>query len=113
PVQEGTFRLAYVGTLWNLTSVAPLVAAVKQLGERRPGLASRLELVFAGRRVGEQQRLVDSLKGLPCRVVEHPYLDHREAVELVRSAHGLCALMSDLPGADRVVPAKIFEYMAA
>jgi glycosyltransferase involved in cell wall biosynthesis len=107
------YRLTYVGTLWNLTSVAPLVSAVRGLAERRPDLAAHLELVFAGRRTGEQQQLFDGLRSLPCRLTEHPYVDHGEAVELLRSAEGLCVLLSDLPGAERVVPAKIFEYMAA
>jgi glycosyltransferase involved in cell wall biosynthesis len=107
-----TFRLAYVGTLWNLTSVIPLVEAVEVQAQRDPALLGKLELVFAGRRLGLQQRAVERLKALPCRVEEHPYVEHTQAVELVRSADGLCALLSDLPGAGRVVPAKVFEYMA-
>jgi glycosyltransferase involved in cell wall biosynthesis len=111
--RPGPYRLAYVGTLWNLTSVAPLVGAVARLAERSPALAADLELIFAGRRTEQQQQILDRLKGLPCRLVEHPYLDHTRALELVRSADGLCVLLSDLPHAGRVVPAKIFEYMAA
>jgi glycosyltransferase involved in cell wall biosynthesis len=110
--RSGVYRLAYVGTLWNLTSVAPLVEAVQQLCRSRPELASRLELVFVGRRMPAQQQILDRLHGLPCRLVEHPYLDHRAALELVRTADGLCVLLSDVPGAERVVPAKIFEYLA-
>jgi glycosyltransferase involved in cell wall biosynthesis len=109
----GPYRLAYVGTLWNLTSVAPLVEAVSRLAERSPDLAADLELVFAGRRTEPQQQLLGRLRGLPCRLVEHPYLSHDQALDLIRSADGLCALLSDLPHAQRVVPAKIFEYMAA
>jgi hypothetical protein len=109
----GRYRLAYVGTLWNLTSVAPLVRAVEHLARTRPALVRRLELVFAGRRTAEQQQLLEALKPLPCRVVEHPYVDHRGAVELLAAADGLCLLLSDVPGAERVVPAKLFEYVAA
>src|SRR5436190_10915798 len=108
-----SYRLAYVGTLWGLTSVAPLVEAVGDLARRQPALAAGLELVFAGRRTSSQGELLGRLKGLPCGVVEHPYLDHRAAINLVQSADGLCVLLADLPGADRVVPAKVFEYMAA
>lgn len=111
--RPGPYRLAYVGTLWNLTSVAPLVEAVALLARRSPELAADLELVFAGRRTEQQQQTLDRLKGLPCRLVEHPYLDHARALDLVRTADGLCVLLSDLPHAGRVVPAKIFEYMAA
>jgi glycosyltransferase involved in cell wall biosynthesis len=46
------YRLAYVGTLWDLQSVAPLVEAVLRLARRAPELAAGLELVFAGRRTG-------------------------------------------------------------
>jgi glycosyltransferase involved in cell wall biosynthesis len=111
--RTGPYRLVYTGTLWNLTSVAPLVEAVALLARRSPELAADLELVFAGRRTEQQQQALDGLKGLPCRLVEHPYLDHARALDLVRTADGLCVLLSDLPHAGRVVPAKIFEYMAA
>lgn len=112
PRSDGVYRLAYVGTLWNLTAVAPLVQAVRLLAERNPELASRLELVFAGRRTPQQQADLETVRGTPCRLVEHPYLDHRQAVELMTSADTLCVLLADLPGAERVVPAKIFESMA-
>ncbi|HEY2587513.1 MAG TPA: glycosyltransferase [Tepidisphaeraceae bacterium] len=110
---DGTCRLAYVGTLWNLTTVAPLVAAMQDLAARRPELAKRIELVFVGRRTAAQEELLDRLAALPCRLVRHDYLDHSEATGFVRSAHALCALLTDCPGAERVVPGKIFEYMAS
>jgi glycosyltransferase involved in cell wall biosynthesis len=31
----------------------------------------------------------------------------------MRSADALCLLLSDLPGAERVIPAKLFEYIAS
>jgi glycosyltransferase involved in cell wall biosynthesis len=113
PPANSLYRLIYVGTIWALTSAAPLVWAVTRLAEQQPALAARLELVFAGRRLGPEGQLLERLSGLPCRVVKHPYLSHSEAISLLQSADGLCVLLSDLPGAGRVVPAKIFEYMAA
>ncbi|WP_232069792.1 glycosyltransferase [Gemmata massiliana] len=106
------FRLTYTGTLWNLTSVGPLIEAVKRVAATAPDLVGGLELVFAGRRTGPQSELLAGLRGLPCRLVEHPYLDHSAAVELMRGSEALCLLLSELPGAGRVVPAKLFEYMA-
>lgn len=112
PARNPRYRLVYVGTLWNLTSVAPLVAAVTRLSADAPELAGQLEIVIAGRRTAPQQELLQPLRSLPCRLVEHPYLDHDAALELVRSADGLCVLLADVGGAERVVPAKLFEYMA-
>jgi glycosyltransferase involved in cell wall biosynthesis len=111
-VENDRFRLSYVGTLWNLTSAAPLVEAVRQLAADSPELAQRLELVFAGRRTGLQAQLVSEFRSLPCTLVEHDYLEHSVAVDLMRGSGALCLLLSDLPGAGRVVPAKLFEYMA-
>ena len=106
------YKLAYIGTLWNLTSVEPVIRAVRQLAEQSPDLASQLELHFVGRRTAEQDEWLDQLSSLPCRVVRQAYLDHDAALRLMRSADGLCLLLSDLPEAGRVVPAKMFEYLA-
>jgi glycosyltransferase involved in cell wall biosynthesis len=106
------YRVAYVGTLWNLTSIEPLVKAIRLLGERYPDLCGRLELVVAGRRTPPQQAVLEQLRNTPCRLIEHPYIDHHQAVELMRSADDLCVILADVPGAERVVPAKIFESMA-
>lgn len=106
------YKLAYIGTLWNLTSVEPIVRAVRQLAEQSPVLASRLEWHFVGRRTAAQDEWLDQLGPLPCQVVRQAYLDHDAALRLMRSADGLCLLLSDLPEAGRVVPAKMFEYLA-
>src|SRR5262249_51986636 len=42
----------------------------------------------------------------------HDYVSHADAIALMQSADALCLLLSDLPGADRVIPAKLFEYIA-
>jgi glycosyltransferase involved in cell wall biosynthesis len=107
------YRLAYTGTLWTLTTSAPLVEAVIRLAQHKPTLAAELELIFAGRRTTTENQILARLKGLPCRMREEPYLNHSAAVDLLLSSDGLCAILADLPGAGRVVPAKIFEYMAA
>jgi hypothetical protein len=106
------YRLSYVGTLWNLTSVEPLVHAVEILATEQPELAEFLEINFAGRRVGQQEEILERLDPLPCHVIRHPYLDHSGAIQLMRDSDCLCLLLSDVPHAGRVVPAKVFEYVA-
>ena len=112
-VDPNHYRLAYVGTLWNLTNVGPLVDAVLDLASRRPDLAAKIHLSFAGRRTTEQEAHLDRLKTSPCQLDLHPYLDHSAAVALARSADALCILLTDVPDAGRVVPAKVFESMVA
>jgi Glycosyl transferase 4-like domain len=110
--RDAPFRLGYVGTLWNLMSAAPLVAAVSRLAEAKPEFVRNLELVFAGRRTPIEQQFLEKLKRFPCKVTEYPYLEHRAAIDLMGSSDGLCIFLKDTPGAERFVPAKTFEYMA-
>ena len=109
---DAPLRLVYVGTLWKLTSMAPLGAALRLLSTRVPNLGRRLKLVVAGRRTAEEQQLLDSLKTATGCIEELPYLEHTDAVALMRSADMLLANLADLPGAERVLPAKTFEYLA-
>ena len=85
--REG-YRLVYLGTLWALTDATPLVEGVARLAAESPGLAKGLELVFAGRRTAEQSAVLARLDGLPCRVRVLDYVDHGEAVRMMREASG-------------------------
>ena len=106
------YRLVYIGTLWTLTDVTPLVDAVVRLGERQPDLASDLELEFVGRRTAAQDAALDRLRGTGVAVRREDYLPHDEALRRAALADGLCLLLADRPGAERVVPGKVFEYLA-
>lgn len=110
--ERGTFRLVYTGTLWNLTDITPLVRGIETLDAGRPDLARRLELVCVGRKTPDQQAVLQRLKNTSVRLVDIDYCDHATALQWLRSATGLCLLLSDVPGAERVVPAKLFEYLA-
>ncbi len=109
----GVFRLVYTGTLWNLTSVAPVVTAIEQLHARLPRMARKLEFVCVGRKTPEQQAILARLAATGCRLVNVDYCDHTTVISWLYSADALSLLLSDVPGADRVVPAKLFEYLAA
>lgn len=110
---RGVCRLVYLGTLWSLTDVTPFVEGARKLAAADPDRARNLDLVFAGRRTPEQSAILGRLEGLPCRITRLDYLAHDEAVKLMRGASSLLLLLADRAGAERVVPAKLFEYMAA
>jgi glycosyltransferase involved in cell wall biosynthesis len=107
------FRVVYMGTLWNLTSLAPFKEAVATLSKTKPDLARRLEVVIVGRRVGKQVALVEELQRLSCRTIVQDYLEHSTVLGYLASADATLLLLSDAPGAERVVPAKLFEYAAS
>ena len=106
------FRLLYTGTLWNLTTIEPLVDAVLRLHATSPELVARLELVCVGRKTADQTTILERLRTTGCRLELIDYCEHSKVLEWLRSADALCLLLSDVPGAERVVPAKLFEYLA-
>lgn len=107
-----TFRLVYTGTLWNLTDVTPVITAVRQLASEHSSLAARLELVFLGRKTPEQAARIASLGDTNVRVTAVDYLPHLVAIATMQSADALLLLLAKVPGAERVAPAKLFEYLA-
>lgn len=113
PRRDGIFRIAYTGTLWNLTNCEPLVRALELLAATKPDVAQGIEVTLAGRCAASQQPWVEKLRKLPCRLVEKGYLSHPETIQLMQASNVVCALLAGVPEAARVVPAKIFEYMAA
>lgn len=108
-----TFRLVYTGTLWNLTDVSPLIQAMERLSVRSPELARRLEFICVGRKTGDQQQWLSRLAETQVRLIDRSYCDHSEVLQWLAAADALGLLLSDVPGAERVVPAKLFEYLAA
>lgn len=110
--EERKLRIAYVGTLWNLTSIEPVVSAIEKLAAKDSDKAERIELVVAGRRTGAQDEILDRLEALPCQLVREGYVEHKRAIEIMEQADVQCLLLSDVPEAGRVVPAKTFEYLA-
>lgn len=106
-------RVVYIGTLWNLTTWAPVERAVAKLAAEDPALLDRLEFVVVGRKTPRERALLDATRRHGVLVTEHEYVPHAEAVDLMRNADTLLLLLADAEGADRVVPAKTFEYAAA
>ncbi|HVJ68458.1 MAG TPA: glycosyltransferase [Caulifigura sp.] len=106
-------RLAFVGTLWNLNPIAPVVEGALKFQHDRPDLAANLEIVLAGRRTPEQDAELDRLNDSPIKVVRQPFMAHDEAVRLMHDADALLLINADKPETHRIVNAKTFEYMAA
>jgi hypothetical protein len=106
------FRLVYTGTLWNLTDITPLVRAVTALADAHPGLAGRLDVVTLGRKTPEQRAVLEGLRDTPAQWHDLDYAPHPVALATMGQADALLLLLSDVPGAERVAPAKLFEYLA-
>nr|MBA2641352.1 glycosyltransferase [Actinomycetota bacterium] len=88
-----------------------VLEAIRALLRERPELVSRIELHLVGA-LSDADRA--ALGDAPF-VIEHGFVSHGRAVELMRSASLLFLPMHDLPEGRRVaiVPCKAYEYLAA
>ncbi|QDV18624.1 hypothetical protein Pan153_32830 [Gimesia panareensis] len=112
PENGRRFRIVYTGTLWNLTTIQPLVRAIEAVHQSQPALLKHLELQVIGRKTPEQRELLQRLDQTDCTLILEDYCAHHEALKKMAAADALCLLLSDVEGADRVAPAKLFEYLA-
>ncbi len=107
PLPASPLRLVYTGTVMGVTSLRPLWAALARLSEeQRRGL-----VVEVAGRVAECESIQPGLPGL--RVISHGYLEHRASLDRLLSSHALLLTLSPGPGAERVLPGKLYEYLAA
>ena len=106
-------RIVYAGTIWNATSLATFMAAVEMLfDEDRSGRAAeRMSIDIYGRIVEEERRYVEESK-YPHAIVIHGYLEHKYIFHELLNSDVLLLTLNDLPGADRIITGKVFEYMA-
>ncbi len=88
-----------------------LLEAIRGLLRENPEVSDRLELHLVGTLTDADREAV----GDAPFVVEHGFVNHRETIELIRSANLLFLPMHDLAGGGRVaiVPCKTYEYLAS
>jgi glycosyltransferase involved in cell wall biosynthesis len=100
--------ITYAGTIFKLTSAQGLMGAVRRLHREHPDLARFLELRFYGRVVDAELAHFADVPG----VTLHGYVPHGDVGRALTESHIVLCLLDDVPGAERIYPAKIFELMA-
>jgi glycosyltransferase involved in cell wall biosynthesis len=103
------FVLTYVGTVFRLTSARGLLEGIRCLRRRAPDLAKLLDVRFIGRIVETEAKHFEGCEELG--VTRQGYLEHSRAMAALGGSHAALCLLEDLPGAERICPAKIFEIL--
>jgi len=100
----------YAGTVWNATSLLSFSAALKQIAEEYPRIATRIKVKIFGRVVDEHSSYLtdDVIKSM---VEIFGYVDHEYVVEQICNADVLLLTLADLPGSYKIIAAKVFELM--
>ena len=107
PRDADRFTVTYAGTVFNLTSPRGFLGAVRRLHAESPDLARRLRVRFLGR-ITETER--DAFAGLEALGVECAgYVPHGEVTQALASSHLALCILDEVPGVERIYPAKIFE----
>jgi glycosyltransferase involved in cell wall biosynthesis len=103
------FVATYAGTVFRLTSARSLLSAVRRLHEREPDLGRLLELRFLGRIVDTERHAFEGMDALGVRRLG--YVPHEQMLSELLASHLVLCLLDDVPGAERIYPAKVFEIM--
>lgn len=101
--------LVYAGTLFKLTSAQGLLRAIRRLAQREPELAKHLDVRFIGRIVDTELEHFEGMEELG--VQRLGYVPHDQVLTEVAQAHIALCLLDEVPGVERIYPAKIFELM--
>jgi glycosyltransferase involved in cell wall biosynthesis len=104
------FVLTYAGTIFKLTSARGLLGAIDRLHREEPELARSLEVNFYGRIVDTEQAAFAGSEALGVR--RHGYVEKGEVTRAISASHMTLCLLDDVPGVERIYPAKVFELMA-
>lgn len=108
---DGIFRILYTGTVWKATSLKSFVETLMKAVGERPELKNEIRLRIIGRIVDEEKPSLEPLEALGM-VEIFGYRPHREVLQEMVDADLLLLTLSDLPGAERIIPGKVFEYLA-
>lgn len=104
-------KIVYAGTVYKANSLKPFVESLSIAIQNRPQLKKYLNVRVIGRVVEtEKIHLVDP--GLSQIIYLIDYVPHEKIIQEIINADILLLTYSDLPGSERVIPGKTFEYMA-
>lgn len=104
--------IVYAGTVWNGNSLENFALALKRLTTEQPELAGKLRVKIFGRVVDQHRQYLDD-PGLAGIITLYGYVDHSCVIHEMCSADLLLLAVSDLPGAEKIIVGKVFEYMAS
>lgn len=104
-LSAGKMNVIYMGTVWHSTSLKYFLE-----GLRKTEFKDSINLVVLGRVTHEEEAILGSYGDLA--ITKTGYFSHENAVRLASSGDALLVTLSPIAGAERIIPGKVFEYMA-
>ncbi len=103
------FVITYAGTLLVQNSPRGFLDAVRLLHQREPELAKLLRVNFIGRVVETELPWFEGTEALG--VSRIGFIDKDKVTPALSASHMTLCTLDEMPGAERIYPAKIFEIM--
>ncbi|WP_136807953.1 glycosyltransferase [Desulfosediminicola flagellatus] len=103
--------IIYSGTVWKATSLRTFCDALRLVFQNDDTTAAVLRLKIFGRVVDAELKYLEEFdSGKSIELLG--YVEHKTLIEEFSSGDVLLLVLSDLPGANKIIAAKVFEYMA-
>ncbi|APG26453.1 hypothetical protein A7E78_00365 [Syntrophotalea acetylenivorans] len=104
--------IVYVGTVWKATTLKPFIDSINDFVKDNEKLAKKIRVKIFGRVVdSEKDYLISSQARFDIQLLG--YQPHKDILKELVAADTLLLTLTDLPGAERIIPGKLFEYLAS
>lgn len=104
------FKITYTGTIFNVTTARYLLAAIDKLFTANPELKDKLGLTIVGRVTDDEKVHFDEFRHKE-QLNLAGYVPHEQSVSYLFNSDLLVVIVDELDGSDRIIAAKVFEYI--
>jgi len=113
PLEKDRITITYTGTLWKATSLGNFIIALDLFFNKYKYSKNVPELCINifGRIVDDEKKYVDECSHKD-NISIHGYCEHDKILNKIGSSDVLLLTLTDLPGSEKIITGKIFEYMA-
>lgn len=111
-LEKGYFNLTYSGIFYEYITPKYFLEAFRMIADEKPDIAKKIKLHFAGILRKENRKLI-AKTGLSEYIVEHGYLKHSDAVDILKASSALWFMVGDGRNSDTISSGKMFEYIGS
>lgn len=105
-LDKDKFNIVYMGTVWPAVSLKYFLD-----GAMKTESKELINLIVIGRITANEEPVIESYSN-NLNIIKLGYCYHEKAVQIANRADALLVTLSPVEGTERIIPAKIFEYMA-
>jgi len=110
PEVNEKFNITYTGTIFNVTTARFLLDALAKLINENEHLTEKIRVNIVGRITDEEKIYFDDFRHSQILNLTG-YVSHEQSVNYLNNSNLLVVIVDDLEGSERIIAAKVFEYI--